>query len=132
MAIGFGIRPWLLDDFYTLLLSSVIAGIGLAWILVAMAPQMLRWFPKKQASRPVGIVASGLFIGFGTGSLVMPLLVAASNPFISFLIFGIIAVLGFILWIALAKDSPPTPPEEREKIATMKFAEGMRLVFKSK
>jgi hypothetical protein len=42
MAIGFGVRPWLLDSFYALLLSSVIAGIGLAWILVAMAPQMFR------------------------------------------------------------------------------------------
>src|SRR5512136_201822 len=116
MAIGFGIRPWLLVNFYTLLFSSVIAGIGLDWILVALAPQMLRWFPHKQASLPVGIAASGLFLGFGTGSLSMPLLVAATSAFNSFLIFGIFSIIAFIIWISVARDSPPTPPEERVKV----------------
>ena len=132
MAIGFGVRPWLLDSFYALLLSSVIAGIGLAWILVAMAPQMFRWFPHKQASLPVGIVASGLFIGFGTGSLVMPILVDAYDKSTGFLIFGIIAIIAFFIWIIVAKDHPQTPPEERIKVEKMKFAEGMKKVFSSK
>ncbi|MCX6666648.1 MAG: MFS transporter [Euryarchaeota archaeon] len=132
MAIGFGVRPWLLDSFYALLLSSVIAGIGLAWILVAMAPQMFRWFPHKQASLPVGIVASGLFIGFGTGSLVMPILVDAYNKSTGFLIFGIIAIIAFFIWIVVAKDHPQTPPEERIKVEKMKFAEGMKKVLTSK
>ena len=135
MAIGFGLRPWMLDSFLKLLLSSVIAGIGLAWILVAMAPQMLRWFPHKHASLPVGIAASGLFIGFGTGSLLMPLI---PNPadvlpgYNGFLIFGILAVIAFFLWLMIAKDHPATPPEERIKIEKMRFAEGMKNVFRSK
>ena len=135
MALGFGIRPWLLDSFTNLLLSSVIAGIGLAWILVALGPQMLRWFPKKQASLAVGIGASGLFIGFGTGSLAMPIINSATsqtNGFSGFLVFGIISVIAFILWILLAKDSPKTPPEERVKVEPMKFAAGMKQVFSSK
>ncbi|MCX6665999.1 MAG: MFS transporter [Euryarchaeota archaeon] len=135
MALGFGIRPWLLDSFASLLLSSVIAGIGLAWILVAMGPQMLRWFPKKQASLPVGIAASGLFIGFGTGSLLMPIINAATsqtNGQTGFLIFGVIAILSFILWVILAKDSPKTPPEEQIKVEPMKFVAGMKKVFTSK
>jgi FLVCR family feline leukemia virus subgroup C receptor-related protein len=132
MAIGFGVRPWLLDSFYALLLSSVIAGIGLAWILVAMAPQMFRWFPHKQASLPIGITASGLFIGFGTGSLVMPILVDAYDKSTGFLIFGIIAIIAFFIWIIVAKDHPQTPPEERIKVEKMKFAEGMKKVFSSK
>ncbi len=132
MAFGFGIRPWLLNSFNSLLLSSVIAGIGLAWILVAMAPQMLRWFPQKQASLPVGIAASGLFIGFGTGSLSMPILVSMTTDFNSFLLFGLIAVIACIIWIIFAKDSPKTPPEEREKVKIMGFTDGMRNVFHSK
>jgi len=132
MAIGFGVRPWLLDSFYALLLSSVIAGIGLAWILVAMAPQMFRWFPHKQASLPIGITASGLFIGFGTGSLAMPILADAYDKSTGFLIFGIIAIIAFFIWIIVAKDHPQTPPEERIKVEKMKFAEGMKKVFSSK
>jgi MFS family permease len=132
MAIGFGIRPWLLDSFYSLLLSSIIAGIGLAWILVAMAPQMLRWFPQKHASLPIGIAASGLFIGFGTGSLCMPLLVSVTTKYNSFLVFGILAIVACIIWIIFARDSPKTPPEERKKVQVMGFREGIKQVFHSK
>ena len=132
MVIGFGIRPWLLDSFYALLISSIIGGIGLAWILVAMAPQMLRWFPHKQASLPVGIAASGLFIGFGTGSLAMPILVDTYDKSTGFLIFGIIAIIAFFIWILVAKDHPKTPPEERIKVEKIRFAEGMKKVFSSK
>lgn len=132
MALGFGLRPWLLGSFSTLLISSIIAGIGLGWILVALAPQMLRWFPQKQASLPVGIAASGLFIGFGTGSLSMPILVSVTSMFNSFLIFGIISIITFLLWIALARDSPPTPPEVRKKVEKMKFVGGMKHILSSK
>jgi MFS family permease len=137
MAIGFGARPWMLNSFSMVILSSIIAGIGLAWILVALAPQMLRWFPHKQAGLPVGIAASGLFIGFGTGSLFMPYLVpttikSASDMFNGFLVFGILAVIAFLIWIAFAKDHPEIPPEERKKVEKMKFTEGMKHVLSSK
>ncbi len=132
MAIGFGIRPWLLDNFYTLLFSSIMAGIGLAWILVAMAPQMLRWFPHKQASLPIGIAASGLFIGFGTGTLMIPLLVTTMTKFYCFLLFGMIAVIAFFVWIIFARDSPPTSPEERIKVTTIGFIKGLKNAIQSK
>jgi len=135
MALGFGLRPWLLNSFYMVLLSSIIAGIGLAWILVALAPQMLRWFPHKQASLPVGIAASGLFIGFGTGSLLMPLIpnpAGAYPGYNGFLIFGILAFIALLLWLMLAKDHPETPPEERTTVEKIKFSEGMKRVFTSK
>ena len=135
MALGFGIRPWLLNSFESLLLSSVIAGIGLAWILVALGPQMFRWFPAKHAGLPIGIGASGLFIGFGTGSLLMPILTpdkSTAQVFNGFLTFGILAVLAFFLWLVIAKDHPATPPEERVKVEKMKFAQGMKQVFRSK
>jgi len=135
MALGFGLRPWLLGSLINVLLSSIIAGIGLAWILVALAPQMLRWFPHKNASLPVGIAASGLFIGFGTGSLLMPILATPNDTahvFNGFLVFGVLSVIALILWLLIAKDHPATPPEERPKIEKMKFTAGMKQVFSSK
>jgi|SRR5271157_296194 len=137
MMVGFGLRPFLLDSFPKLLLSSIIAGIGLAWILVALAPQMLRWFPKKAASLAVGIASSGLFIGFGTGALFMPLLVptsvqTTSDMFNGFLTFGILAIAAFFIWIVVSKDHPPQPPEKRIEVEKMKFHEGMKHVFESK
>ena len=65
-------------------------------------------------------------------SLFMPLLVTMTTKFYSFLLFGIIAVVAFIVWIILAHDSPSTPPEERKKVQTMGFTEGMKNVFRSK
>jgi len=135
MALGFGLRPWLLNSLEALLLSSVIAGIGLAWILVALAPQMLRWFPRKNASLPVGIAASGLFIGFGTGSLLMPLFTpdkTTAQIFNGFFTFGILAVIAFLLWLMISKDHPATPPEEQVTVSKMKFSEGMKHVLSSR
>ncbi len=135
MAVGFGIRPWLLNSFETLLLSSIIAGIGLAWILVALGPQMFRWFPAKHAGLAIGIGSSGLFIGFGTGSLLMPLLTpdkSNTQIFNGFLLFGSLAVIALILWLCIAKDHPATPPEEHVKVEKMKFSQGMKQVFSSK
>jgi MFS family permease len=135
MALGFGIRPWMLNSFESLLLTSVLAGIGLAWILVALAPQMFRWFPAKHAGLPIGIGASGLFIGFGTGSLFMPLLTpekSSTQIFNGFLLFGSLAVIAFILWLCIAKDHPATPPEEHATVEKMKFSQGMKQVFSSK
>jgi len=132
MAIGFGIRPWMLGSFTSLMITSIIAGIGLAWILVALAPQMLRWFPSKHAGLPVGIAASGLFIGFGTGSLVMPVIntmLNETNGYTAYLLFGILSIVTFLLWAAFAKDHPATPPEERPAVTKMKFAEGMKNIF---
>ena len=137
MMVGFGLRPFLLGSFPKLLFSSVIAGIGLAWILVALAPQMLRWFPKKGASLPIGIASSGLFIGFGTGALAMPLLIptpiqTTSDMFSGFLIFGILAIVAFFTWLLVAKDHPPKPPEERIEVDKMRFYEGVKHVLESK
>jgi MFS family permease len=137
MMVGFGLRPFLLDSFPKLLLSSIVAGIGLAWILVALGPQMLRWFPKKAASLAVGIASSGLFIGFGTGSLLMPLLVPTSiqktsDMFNGFLIFGILAIVAFFIWIFVAKDHPVHAPEKRVEAEKMKFYEGVKHVLDSK
>jgi MFS family permease len=135
MAVGFGLRPWLLDNFLSMLLSSIIAGVGLAWILVALAPQMLRWFPQKNASLPVGIAASGLFIGFGTGSLLMPIFATPNDTthvFNGFLTFGLLAVIAFFLWLIIAKDHPAIPPEERTKVEQMRFPAGMKRVLSSR
>lgn len=136
MAIGFGIRPWMTQSFLSLMVTSIIAGIGLAWILVALAPQMMRWFPARSAGLPIGIAASGLFLGFGTGSLLTPLLApsatTASDFYFVFLIFGIMAIITFILWVIAAKDHPATPPEDRPAVQKMGFATGMKHVFSSK
>ncbi len=49
---------------------------------------MMRWFPHKQAGLPVGIAASGLFIGFGTGSLVVPIIAPdATTPSDYYIVF---------------------------------------------
>lgn len=137
MALGFGLRSFLLGSFPTLLLSSVVSGLGLAWILVALGPQLLLWFPKTDASLATGIAASGLFMGFGTGALAMPKLVPTQiqttyDMFNGFLVFGILAIAAFFIWLLAARDHPPKPPEARIEVPRMKFHEGIKHVFDSR
>jgi len=132
MVIGFGIRPWMAYSYWTLLLSSIIAGLGLPEIMVSLAPVMLRWFPKKYASTPIGIGSSGLFVGFGVGTLLSPLIVESFSIQKMYLFYSLLCIIAFIVWIVLGRDKPISPPEEREKISKIGIVEGIKSITSSK
>ncbi len=132
MVIGFGIRPWMIHSYWTMLLSSIIAGFGLAEIMVSLAPVMLRWFPKKYASTPIGIGSSGLFVGFGTGILLSSMLVEKFSIQKMYLFYSLLCIIAFMLWFVFGKDSPASPPEEREKINKTGIVEGIKSITSSK
>jgi FLVCR family feline leukemia virus subgroup C receptor-related protein len=130
--VGFGIRPWMIHSYGTMLLSSIIAGFGLAEIMVSLAPVMLRWFPKKNASTSIGIASSGLFVGFGTGSLLSPVLVESFSIQKMYMFYSMLCVMAFIIWVVLGKDKPETPPEKIEKISKVGIVDGIKAITNTK
>lgn len=130
--VGFGIRPWMTGSYWTLLLSSIIAGLGLAAIMVSLAPVMLRWFPKRHASTPIGIGSSGLFVGFGTGILLSSILVEKFSIQKMYLFYSLLCIAAFIIWLVLGKDEPETLPEERKKIKKAGVTKGIKSITSSK
>ena len=125
MVIGFGGRVWLNGSYLEILLATSIAGLGLAWLLVALAPQMIQWFREK-ASLAIGIVSSGLFIGFGTASFLSPYIKSLYGVNAVYKLFAILSLISFLLYLCLGRD--------REKVEkeSPRLGEAFRGVFSTR
>ncbi|MCD6513156.1 MAG: MFS transporter [Thermoplasmata archaeon] len=126
MALGFGARAIFWNGYLPILITTMIAGIGLAWLLVALAPTMIEWFGKR-SSLAVGIASSGLFLGFSFGSVTSPYLYRQGGLETVFIFFGILAVIAFIIWLVAGKDAKKTGKKKAKK-----FSEGLKEVLASK
>ena len=125
MITGFTARIWLSSSYIGMLSSTAIAGMGLGWILVALAPQMIQWFEGNKASLAIGLVSSGLFIGFGVASLLSPYIKETYGMTMVYELFAVINLLSFILYIAFGKD------KGRVNRGSIKIADGMKRLLSS-
>jgi len=96
---------------YSLVLWSTI-GIAAAqpFLLNAWTTVPAKWFGIEERATAVGIVTLGNLIGTALGLVLTPILLETiSIPTVQ-LIYGGIAAFSSVLFIILAKETPPTPP----------------------
>ncbi len=96
---------------YSLVLWSTI-GIAIAqpFLLNAWTTVPAKWFGIEERATAVGIVTLGNLIGTALGLVLTPILIETiSIPTVQ-LIYGGIAAFSSVLFILLAKETPPTPP----------------------
>ena len=125
MFIGFGSRAFLLQSYWSILAATIVAGFGLAWILVALAPMMIQWFEEK-ASLAIGITSSGLFLGFSFGSVVSPHIFDKYGLDGVFEFFALFSFISFLIWIVAGKD------KKKLESRRMSFKEGIKQILASK
>ena len=95
---------------YSLVLLSTI-GIAAAqpFLLNAWTKVPANWFAIEERATAVGLVTLANLVGTGLGFLFTPILIETiSIPTVQ-LIFGSIAAFSAVLFILLAKETPPTP-----------------------
>ena len=96
---------------YSLVLLSTI-GIAAAqpFLLNAWTKVPANWFAIEERATAVGIVTLGNLIGTALGLVLTPILIETiSIPTVQ-LIYGGIAAFSSVLFILLARETPPTPP----------------------
>ena len=125
MFIGFGSRAFLLQSYWSILAATIVAGFGLAWILVALAPMMIQWFEEK-ASLAIGITSSGLFLGFSFGSVVSPHIFDKYGLDGVFEFFALFSFISFLIWIVAGKD------KKKLESRRTSFKEGIKQIMASK
>ena len=125
MIIGFSGRIWLNGSYPEMLLVTSIAGMGLAWILVALAPQMMQWFGDK-SSLAIGIASSGLFMGFGAASLLSPYIKTIYGLNMVYIFFASLGIISFLIYLVLGRDKKISKKE------SVKLLDGLKGIFSSK
>ena len=96
---------------YTLVLWSTI-GIAIAqpFLLNAWTTVPAKWFPVEGRATAVGLVTLANLVGTALGMVLTPLLIESMSISAVQLIYGGIAAFSSVLFMLLARETPPTPP----------------------
>ena len=102
-------------DYTGVLIAQIGIAIGQPFVLNAVAKIAGRWFPIKERATATGLGSLAIYAGIFVGLVLTPFVVIRSDIPTLLWIYGIIAALIGGLFLALARERPPTPvgPEER-------------------
>jgi len=105
-------------DFTGVLIAQIGIAIGQPFVLNAVAKIAGRWFPINERATAAGLGSLAIYAGIFVGLVLTPFVVIHSDIPTLLWIYGIIAALISILFLALARERPPTPvgPEERSLV----------------
>jgi MFS family permease len=124
---AFGLLRGLAGDNYALVLGSTI-GIAVAqpFLLNAWTKLPANWFAVEQRATAVGLVTLANLVGTALGLVLTPLLIEQiSIPSVQ-LIYGALTAVSSVLFIALARERPPTPPCPPELEARALMLDGLK------
>jgi MFS family permease len=96
---------------YTLVLWCTI-GIAVAqpFLLNAWTTVPAKWFPVESRATAVGLVTLANLAGTALGMVLTPILIESMSIASVQLIYGGITAFSSVLFILLARETPPTPP----------------------
>ncbi len=129
----FGIVRGLAGANYTLVLISTI-GIAVAqpFLLNAWTKVPAQWFSIEERATAVGLVTLANLVGTALGMVLTPILIESiSIPTVQ-LIYGSIAAFSAVLFVALARERPPTPPCPPGLEVRALMLDGLKHAFKVK
>lgn len=115
-------------DYLFLLIFSAGIAIGQPFVFNSPTKIARRWFPAKERGLATGLGTMAIFLGILLGLLVTPFAVLSFGFTNMMFLYAGIAIVAVIVFVFLAREHPPTPPEidepEDEKMMT-----GLRHLF---
>lgn len=107
----FGVLRGLAGTSYNLVLISTI-GIAVAqpFLMNAWTKVAAQWFSIDERATAVGLASVSNLIGTAIGLVLTPILILSSSIPTVQLIYGGIAAFCAVLFLAFAREAPPTPP----------------------
>ncbi len=118
------------ESYTVLLISQIGISIGQPFVLNGVTKLAVTWFPKKEEATAVGLGSLALFIGMMVALGATPALVEAFGFHTMVLIYGVLGIMGAVLFTTLVKPKPKTPPRELDKEEQVSSWEGIRSILK--
>ncbi len=116
------------DSYAVLLISQIGISIGQPFVLNSITKLAVTWFPKKEEATAVGIGSLALFIGMMVALGATPVLVQTLGFKTMLLLYGVLGIIGILLFFVLVKPKPQTPPRELEALEE-KYDVQFKVVF---
>lgn len=118
------------DSFTVLLISQIGIAIGQPFVLNGVTKLVVTWFPQKEEATAVGLGSLALLVGMMVGLGATPALVQFLGFETMLLIYGILGILGILLFFSLAKAHPATAPREVEVQQEITGWQGIKHILK--
>lgn len=129
----FGLLRGLFAADYTLVLVSQIAiAIGQPFILNAITKVAARWFPIEERATASGLGSLAMYVGILLGLVLTPYLTIQFSIGGMLVAYGIAAVVGAVVFFAVAKERPPTPPCSADQEERSLVLDGLRQTLRKK
>lgn len=118
------------DSFTVLLISQIGIAIGQPFVLNGVTKLVVTWFPQKEEATAVGLGSLALLVGMMVGLGATPALVQYLGFETMLPIYGVLGVLGILLFFLLAKPRPATPAREAETQQEITGWQGIKHILK--
>jgi sugar phosphate permease len=99
------------SHFVLALLATIGAAIAQPFLLNAWTTISTQWFPQSQRATAVSLITLANLFGVAIGMAVTPTLVESMSISSVQLVYGVAALAAGIAFVLLARDRPPTPPD---------------------
>lgn len=111
---------------------TIMLAIAQPFLLNAWTKCGALWFPQRERATAVGVITLANLIGTGIGMAVTPLLLESTRLDTIQLWFGLAAAVSSVLFLALAREKPATPPEPGEPETRALMLDGLKLALKNR
>jgi MFS family permease len=131
---AFAVMRGLAGTNYALVFGCTI-GIAAAqpFFLNAWTTVPAKWFSIEERATAVGLITLANLVGTGLGMVLTPVLVEGGMPIAQVqLLFGGIAAITALLFVFLARETPPTPPCEAGQEERALMLDGLKHALKIK
>jgi MFS family permease len=118
------------DSFTILLISQIGIAVGQPFVLNGVTKLVVTWFPQKEEATAVGLGSLALLVGMMVGLGATPALVQYLGFETMLLIYGVLGVLGILLFFSLVKAHPATPAREVEAQQEITGWQGIKHILK--
>jgi MFS family permease len=106
------------ESFTILLISQIGISIGQPFILNGVTKLAVTWFSPKEEALAVGLGSFALFIGMMVALGVTPYLIGAVGYTGMIQIYGVLGIIGTVIFLLFVKSQPPTPARQPEAAVT--------------
>jgi sugar phosphate permease len=129
----FGLLRGLAAGSYTMVLVAQIGiAIGQPFILNAITKVAARWFPMGERATASGFGSLAMYLGILLGLVLTPYLTLAYGLSSMLLVYGIVAAIAMLVFFALVRERPPTPPCPPEQEARSLVFDGLKQTLRQR
>jgi MFS family permease len=115
-------------DYLFLLIFSAGIAIGQPFVFNSPTKIARRWFPAKERGLATGLGTMAIFLGILLGLLVTPFVTIAFGFTNMMFLYAGVAIVAAIVFVFLAREHPPAPPE-MDELEDEKMMTGLRQLF---